>query len=452
MSPSPVRGGLACSPSICPQKTLSINTVHIPATKGRCHISTNRWLGAAAAIAQVQAATITGYDVTTTYTVTINAKIIASLGTGGTVTTTAAALVVLLNASTEPEFAEVTWSNSSGTIIGTADTAGKPFIFTLTVAGGTGTVGAVSSTTANSGPNDINLAANWSDGIPTAADALYIDSTDVSLLYNLQSLSAVAVTSIDIGQNFTGSIGLPKVNADSSTDYHEYRADYWQIQATTVNIGYGTGDGSGLIKLDVGSATATTFNVNNSGSATEAGLEAIQLKGTNAANVLNVNKGSVAVAAFPGELATVATLRVGYETSQSSDAAVRCTVGVTLTTINQSGGTLSINGAATTINQTGGILTVDGTGAVTTITLDGASMVYNSSGTITTLTVGVDSTADFAQDMRPKTITNEVNLYGGATLNDPFGILTLTAGFQTQRCRLSQVAIDLGVNRSYTVA
>lgn len=414
-------------------------------------MGTIRWTGGAKKTAQVRAQTLTAYDTATTYTVTIGNKTISSAGTGGTVTTTAAALVTLLNASTEPEFSEITWSNSSGTLIGTADNAGRAFTFAVTVSGGTGTVGAASNTTANSGPNDAGLAANYdTNALPTAADDLYIDSTDVSLLYNLDALTAVALTSLTVGQNFTGYIGLPKINTDGSTAYPEYRQDYFQIQATTVTIGNGPGTGTGRIKIDNRSGTAATVNVLNTGSPAETGLEAFLWKGTNAANVVNVFKGSVGIAAYPGETATVATLRIGDE-GGANDASVRATVGVTLTTVNQYAGTVELNSAATTINLLGGDLTVRGTGAVTTITIDnGASLSYTSTGTITTLTVGPSSSVVF--DDRAKTITNKVSLYSGSTFTDDAGILTLSAGFQTVRCRLEDVSLSLGVNRSYTVS
>jgi hypothetical protein len=51
----------------------------------------------ALAVAQDRRATITAYDVATTYKVTINGKIVSVLGSGGTVTTTAVALAAALN-------------------------------------------------------------------------------------------------------------------------------------------------------------------------------------------------------------------------------------------------------------------------------------------------------------------------------------------------------------------
>ena len=55
--------------------------------------------------------------------------------------------------------------------------------------------------------------------------------------------------------------------------------------------------GAGRIKLDQGSAPAI-WNVANSAQRLETGIPSVLLKGTNAANALNVNKGDVGVAFF----------------------------------------------------------------------------------------------------------------------------------------------------------
>ena len=79
------------------------------------------------------------------------------------------------------------------------------------------------------------------------------------------------------------------------------------------------GNGSGRLKFDVGS-TACTLNVFNTGQRVGAGGPALTWKGTNAANVVNINKGNVGIAppCFPGSVATVATLRTGFVTPRTA--------------------------------------------------------------------------------------------------------------------------------------
>ena len=79
-------------------------------------------------------------------------------------------------------------------------------------------------------------------------------------------------------------------------------------------------------------------------------------------------------------------------------------------------------------------------------------MIYKGTGTITTLTVSGAGEADFSQDMRAKTITNVVQLYAGATIDDPYGVVALTNGFKPNRCTIADVALNFGPNRTFTVA
>ena len=98
-------------------------------------MATKYWLGVADAVAQVGTASIDSVDGTpanNTFTVTIGGVAISAVGDTD-VATTATALRASLNASTHPYFAAITWSGGTGDIIGTADTAGAPFVAALTV-------------------------------------------------------------------------------------------------------------------------------------------------------------------------------------------------------------------------------------------------------------------------------------------------------------------------------
>ena len=99
-------------------------------------MATRIWRGDAVDIAQVVTVQVTADDSSTTYTITINNKDVSVAGSGVDVDTTAAALQAALDASTIPEFAEVTWTVATDTITGTADTAGKPFTATSSATGG----------------------------------------------------------------------------------------------------------------------------------------------------------------------------------------------------------------------------------------------------------------------------------------------------------------------------
>jgi hypothetical protein len=305
---------------------------------------------------------------------------------------------------------------------------------------------AVSTAVAPTGPHHWDNANNWDAGaVPANSDDVVFENSNVDCLYGLDA-SAVTLTSLTIKQSYTGKIGLA---VKTDTDYYEYRETYLEIGATTITIGAGEGEGSQRLKINTGSVQ-TTMIVVDSGQSADA-LPAILWKGTHASNVVRVSKGAFGAALLAGETAAIATLAVGYREDQEADAQVFCGSGVTLTNVDISGGLVEIASATTTIDQTAGLLVITAA-AHASIDVDGGRLVYKGTGTITTLSVSGEGQADFSQDMRAKTITNAVQLYDGASLLDPYGIVALSAGFKVNRTKLENVTIDLGPDRTYTVS
>jgi len=453
-------------------------------------VATNRWIGSAPAIAQVSTVTIGTYDATTTYNVTINGKTVGVLGQGGSAAATAAALQAALQASTYPEFQEATWTVNSNVITATAATAGVPFgtppavsgAYTLatSVAGGTGTI-SNSTTTVSSGPNDVSLAANWSTGaLPANGDDVYFD-VPVPALYNLTALQAVTLNTLNISATFAGSVGtgggggggsasgqaalgLPVFNPKGYLEYRPLNFQFLTQGAKNVIVGYGSGPGPQMVRLDSLNAQVNLI-VQNTGTSLEANAEAVRWKGTHAGNLVEVTKGTLGVARNPGEVATILTLEIGYVANVQGDANVTLGPGVTLAVggsgvVSKSGGSLLILGIASAaspvnkINQTDGTTEIRGTGScVTTATIDGGTLYFSGAndGThvdVTNLNVGNKGTVSFVRDMRSRQVTN-TTLYAGAKLFDSFATVTWGAGgIVLSRCRLTDVTLDLGENRS----
>lgn len=406
------------------------------------------WQGGAAAVAQVQSYAFAGtWEATDLIRVQIGNRIY-DFTAGSTTTQTVVDNLVaawnLLSSTLYPEFAELTASNSTTTFKLTADTAGVPFTCTLTpletggsgadaqTIEGAGTATTGTETTANAGPNVWTTAANWSGGaVPADADVCYFRNSNIDVLYGIdlddRDLSIV------VDMSFTGKIGLPLTNPSG---YFEYRPTYLKIGnngTQSITIGQGTGAGSGRIKINSGTL-ATTVVVYNTGTPAENGLEAFLYKGANASNSVSINKGSVGIAVLPfdkyeaaEEAATIPALSIGYVTNPAGDAVVRCGA-VTLTTIDKSGGKLEVNTGATTITHTGGELTLAGgiTGtAVTVTTLNerGGTTYVTGVTTITTPNLANAGVLDYSRDMRSKTITNPVNIYGNqAKFIDPYKV------------------------------
>mgnify|MGYP003418653772 FL=1 len=146
----------------------------------------------------------------------------------------------------------------------------------------------------------------------------------------------------------------------------------------------------------------------------------------------------------------MAAASVGFETGEQTDANVEFGAGTTLTTLAMQGGTVKVNGATTTITKNNGSLTVLGTGACTTLRNWRGSCSYRSSGTITNLFCGA-GTIDFRADMRAKTVTN-ADIYAGATIADPQGVVTWTNGVDLNGCGMDEVSLTLGKNIKLTPA
>jgi hypothetical protein len=386
-----------------------------------------------------------------TFTITMNGKSISIVATAATVANVCLLLKQAFDETTIAEFLELTCDNENTYLKFTSVTPGKPFTLTASESDGgsadTQTM-TVSTTTSNQGPNDWGTATNWEgDALPTTGDTVFIPAGGSSILYGLNQ-SSVTLASLVIDQGFTSFIGLSEINADGSTTYDEYRDTYLRISATSVVLGDGTGTGSGRIKINFGSAQ-TAVTVRDTGTPETTSLPAVLLLGTHASNVITIVKGSVGIAAQPGETSTVATLNVGYLTNQTDDSNVRCGSGVTLTTINVTGGRLSVESNSTTMTNSGGEITLLA-GTVTTLNLDSGTVYDRTTGTITTLIVGSQGVYDASRDPRGKTVTN-CDLFAGASLDDPHGRVTFTNGIDCNRCSLNEVTLTLPSNKRFTI-
>jgi hypothetical protein len=332
------------------------------------------WLGQAVAVAQVTTIQVTAYAVGTTYKITVGGVVISTIA-AGSVNATAAALASAWNTSTHPYCAAVTASASTDTVTLTADTAGVPFVVTSAVSGSTGTIGAASTTTASSGPNHWDTAANWSTGsVPANGDNVYLRNSDVSILWGLAQ-SGVAPAALYIEASYTGTLGLPynqfTVKAGSTdTTAPEYRAAYLAIGAALVRVGENyaaqNASGSSLLKIDLGTTAATVAAI-ATGSSTD-GLPPLRLKTSSSTAALKVYAGASVGLCFetPAESGTIGSIDVFASGSGSSPEVY---VGnVTQTSHNQEAGTGVLRNAPVTLKVE-----------------NGASVVLAGSGTITTL-------------------------------------------------------------------
>jgi hypothetical protein len=394
-------------------------------------MATTRWRGGGKSTPQVNTITPANVGIGNTFTVTINAKAITVTATAGTVANVTGLLVTALSASTEGEFREITWTDSTTHVTATGPADGTPFTQTSSASGGTAT-NTTATTTTGSGPNYYSLAANWSGGaVPVNSDTAVFDSgSSVDCLHGLAQ-SAVTLTELRVEAGYTGKIGLPERNARFG--YTEYRATYLATSATAVNIGAGPGAGSPRINLNTGTALATV-NVYSTGQPEANAPAAFVWKGTHASGVVNRYGGSVAIAPYAGEVATVLTLRCSETSGQAQRGTASVTVGAGVTfsgDLYQSGGTVTTAASiGDDVFQDGGTLTLTAAAAITGDTLCSGTIVVTTSGSIGAVTVRTGGVLDFTRDLRAHT-TGTITVYAGGTLDDRYGTIPTSTSVVT---------------------
>lgn len=365
------------------------------------------FIGAATAVQQVDTITLSGtFASTETVTIKVAEKqIVYTCGSGETVTTVAAGLVALCSASSDPEFAEVTWTSAVG-VITAKSKAGVPVTIAVSETAASGTA-VLANVTAATGPNHWDNVDNWSTGaVPTTSDEVFIESKDAAVLYGLP-------TSLTLGKLVVkdGQLGLLDRNP---AGYTEYRTKRPIITCTDVQIGRAAGVGPALCRLSTASANAvvTVF-----GSSRRTDVPAVELLLNHSSSQVNVIAGQVGVAVGGEQTSTVGTIRV------SAEGAVSIGSGTTLTTLVSSGVT-DIAASSTNLTVDDGTTTLLGTATVTNLIVRGGTLVHKSTGTITNATVG-PGTLDCSKDLRPRTIT-ALTVKRDGTVSDQYNSLTIS--------------------------
>ena len=366
------------------------------------------------------------------YSITINLKTVSYTANGtDTNTTIATALTTALAASTIPEFTELTWSSAAAVITATGGTAGM--IPPTITSGATGTGTLVSSVvTASTGPNDLANANNWApSGVPGASDDAVFQDSAVDALFGFDELEVQSVT---FYSSYTGRVGLPATN---QSGYREYRSRSWTLDTASVVIGRGGTGGSGQIRLNLTHSTPTV-TIEGSSTPADTGTQAIVLTNTGGTITVNITQGDVGIAPNAGDAATVGTLRIGSESSPTSDVTLFVGSGATISTLEQCGGQVSTYGNVSTWNKREGEAVVYAAATVGTLTNEEGEFVWASTGTITTATFrGGDSILDASRDVRTRTLTNG-SFTKGASLRDPYKTITFTNAIALDRETLSQ--------------
>ena len=409
---------------------------------------TTYWSPNQAYIAQVETYTFTCSTTVTTFSATINGKSVSYTSTiSDTATTVATALYGLLSSTTNipAELTEITFTNpSAGVLVATANTAGTPFAnitgvtggLVLNASGGTGSV-TTAHTTPNASPSDVYDPQNWMRNgvraLPQNGDAMIVSNSSVPLLWNLSQLATVQLGSYQRWQDFTGTIGLPEINANG---YVEWRTTYFQFAGPTGSVpagglqmvlGYNPGSGSGPTRerYNTGSQSTALTILAAGSSADQWG---VRFLGTNNDNTFTLLGGvSLGIGMLAGEVA-------GLSTSTVVNGTLGIGVGVQWNTTSGSvltmqGGTAILNSAPSTLvlnNGASATIATDGLTWQTITAQNGSTLTLLAGGIVTNLTLRTSSSLDKSQDGRALIITNSTLDGDTCSINDPNNCITFT--------------------------
>lgn len=411
-------------------------------------MATREWLGRAAARPQLTTLTPGGTIAAgSTFTVTINGKAVVATSAGATVADATAALAAALEASAEPEFAEVAWTDATTHVLGTGPADGTPFALTETAGGsGSPTLLAATPQTAT-GPNDWNNALNWSGGaVPVTGDDVVID-VPVPILDGLNQ-TTVVLASLTFGANFTrpGAVGRPDETAGGS---REYRDTHLRVGVSGTVTVRDTGE---RVRLDLDD-TGPAVNVFGTGPADGTG-PALAIRRPDGATV-HVISGSVGLSTRTGEAGIVGELHLGGG-DQGGRMEVAAGAGLVVEYLTVQGGELTLsNGVSGPARQTGGTVRMTGGHVTGGLAIDGGVWMWMGDGTITGVEVGSDGTLDLSRDPRPKTFAGTVRFHGRSRVVDPgFTANWSATTVHLVRCGLSggdAPQLDLGEHLRITV-
>lgn len=460
-------------------------------------MSNVRWIGGAARVRDKWTLTVTGtYASGDTIKVTIgNKDLIITFGASASVVLAdiAAEIIAAFNATTNASHGTgFTWNyggqeflefkeaiaeagDTSDIVVIKArdDYQGIPIGLSRTVTtAGDGDI-TISNAIPATGPNFWDNADNWLGGVlPADNDVVYFDTGAVPCLYGLTYARTNAIDhDLYISNDWTGSLGLPAINAAGS--YAEYRQRYFQYRggSKTLRIDPGllgnTNVGSVYIDLQDQATVAVAITANRGQSTS---VPTIFLAGSpvasNGPNGFTITKGAVAIE--PDDAPTDATkylraalINIGVTGGNEGDTLVYIGRNARLqfSDIAVFSGTLICEantldgGDASHITLKGGVTELRGRAAenFSTIDVHAGATLYPIGDCESDVIQLFGGTLDFRRGNGAFNPT-DVKMYAGSALYDPQG-LSIDQPINLVGCSLSQVTLQLPANRQldYTI-
>ena len=351
----------------------------------------------------------------------------------------AAGMAAAWNNDQSPVLARVTASAYTDTVTLTADTAGQPFIASSS-ASGTGAVGAVTDTTDSSGPNDLNINANYLGNVkPDGNDKWIVPENTPAILWGLDQ-SGVALAQADI-QATSNQIG----GTDDA---------YLKITLATYSGDFNY-KGTGQAWIDLLASDGDAF-ITNTARPGEGQTYGLKLRGTAITN-LHVYRGTVGYGVDLDDTTSEVDKVWADGGSVSIGENVTDTGGGGKPDIEHSGGTVNASCPVGVVNRYSGAeeyTQVKNTWDTMTSFTDSGSIVVKGIGTYGTGDTELysGSALDASQDTRAKTITKLI-MRRGSEFEDSDGTFAHTNPVEFPDVADSnEVTFNFGSARKLTVA
>lgn len=346
-----------------------------------------------------------------TISATINSKTETYVVTASdTIATAVANAVNQFNNSLILEFKMVTWtSDGVSAITATGPLDGRQVTVTW---GGTST-SSTTTTVAATSPYDFNDPVNYLGGaVPVNGDVLVFENNAASVFYNLAALTTITFTIVRRASH-TGTIGLPFTN--STYGFVEFLPRYMECAGTAMTL---ADNSTGFLLFKSTAATAVTVTITGNGGGA-IGSEYIEIWGTPANSIIDINGGTLATAVLGGQTSLATTVLV-------ANGVFRSGPGATLTTVKIDNSQAQLNGAYTTLTVNfGSTVTALQAAAGTTTNLQSGTLNWGSTGTPGAINIFSDGVWD--SSAAPAAIAvGTVTINEGGTLNDPFARFTKT--------------------------
>jgi hypothetical protein len=305
------------------------------------------------------------------------------------------------------------------------------------------------------GPNWVNEAENWSLGHVLADTEIGVaEDNAVDMLYGLDQMSGVTPSKLIFKGSYTGKVGLP----DWTGTYVEYLPTKLRIGTVadaatmTIEIGEGPGEGPSRLRLDTGDCQVV-IECKSTASPANGEQAAFDWVGTHAANIVRCYHTTGRIAGLEGELATIATLVIAYVDNVESDVVLLLGDGVTIGAVTKTGGVLTTHSSlAGAFEQRGGTTYIEEAAGASALSVRGGTVYYSGTGVLGGNTVlSGTGKLDFSRDMRAKTITNPIDVYGDvADVNDPYKVATPMIIDYNETTRSPQLGFNFRITRAAT--